>query len=82
MLGTVHYDDVTELQAQTAQCGSYLVHEINLRDVLNADFGRRRSITDQIRTTLSRLGMESSFSIIVNGLKHSNEAPASRYFEP
>ena len=38
MLETVDNDTETTLHAQTAQCGSYLVHEINLRDVLNADF--------------------------------------------
>ena len=74
--------DMTAFQAQAAQCGPSPVHEINLRDVLDADFERHRGIAGQIRATLSRLGVESSCSIIVNGPKHSIGAPASRYFEP
>ena len=50
--------------------------EIGIEHIAKVD------LVHQIRTTLSRLGMESSFSIMVNGSKHSNEAPASRYFEP
>ena len=38
VLETVDNDTATTLHAQTAQCGSYLVHEINFCDVLNADF--------------------------------------------
>ena len=52
--------------AQMAQCGPSPVQEINLCDVLDADFERCRGTTGQRRTTLSRLGVESSFSIIAN----------------
>ena len=39
-------------------------------------------LVHQRRTTLSRLGVESSCSIISNGPKHSIDVITSRYFEP
>ena len=82
MIGTVQYDDITEFQAQMAQCGPSTVHEINLRDVLDADFGRRRGITGRRRTTLSHLGLESGIKIMINDIKHSTEVTVSRLIEP
>ena len=80
MLRTVYYDDMTAFQAQMVQCGPSPGPEINLRDVLDADFEQHRGTTGQRRTTLSRLGVESGFSIIYNGPEHSIEAPVSPIF--
>ena len=82
VLGSVYYDAMTALHAQTVQCGPSLASctstllEIGIEHIAQVDLVHRT------RVTLSHLGLKRSHSIIVNGPKHSIELTTSSYFEP